>query len=170
MIETNPLTLITALRPNAWYVLGILVSLGQPVSQKGLLAVAKVRANTLSLAVAALLEYRLVMRVSRYSLQAAGPARQLVLGEAAPTLIESSERKPQKMRFPIHWFSTDRPPKCWRRWTTPALTSRPGRGWRAVPPRDPYLLKPIGGDLYAVIAERNLTELERSIMGARRDA
>lgn len=35
------------------------------------------------------------------------------------------------------------------------------------PDRDPYLLQPIVGDLYAVIAEWDLTDLERSIMGAR---
>lgn len=32
------------------------------------------------------------------------------------------------------------------------------------PPRDPYLLKHIGGTLYAVLAEWDLTEIERSIM------
>lgn len=34
----------------------------------------------------------------------------------------------------------------------------------AKPDRDPYLLKHIGGSLYAVLAEWDLTELERSIM------
>lgn len=34
----------------------------------------------------------------------------------------------------------------------------------APPPRDPYLLKHLAGDLYAVIAEWDLTDLERAIM------
>lgn len=34
----------------------------------------------------------------------------------------------------------------------------------APPPRDPYLIKHIGGDLYAVLAEWDLTDLERAIM------
>lgn len=34
----------------------------------------------------------------------------------------------------------------------------------APPPRDPYLLKHVGGDLYAVLAEWDLTELERAVM------
>lgn len=38
----------------------------------------------------------------------------------------------------------------------------------AVPPYDPYLLRHIAGDLYAVIAEWDLTELERAIMKGRR--
>jgi hypothetical protein len=37
-----------------------------------------------------------------------------------------------------------------------------------IPPRDPYLLKRVGGDLYVVVAEWDLTELERAIMGGRR--
>lgn len=37
----------------------------------------------------------------------------------------------------------------------------------ARPDRDPYLLRQIAGDLYAVLAEWNLTELERAVMGAR---
>ena len=39
----------------------------------------------------------------------------------------------------------------------------------AKPDRDPYLLKHIGGMLFAVIAEWDLTELERSIMKTRID-
>jgi hypothetical protein len=39
----------------------------------------------------------------------------------------------------------------------------------AEPDRDPYLLKHIGGDIYAVIAEWDLTELERAIMSGRRE-
>lgn len=39
---------------------------------------------------------------------------------------------------------------------------------RSTPDRDPYLLKHLAGDLYAVIAEWNLTELERAIMADRR--
>jgi len=41
---------------------------------------------------------------------------------------------------------------------------------RATPDVDPYLLKHIGGDLWAVLAEWDLTPLERAIMAARRDA
>lgn len=37
----------------------------------------------------------------------------------------------------------------------------------ARPDRDPYLLRQVAGDLYAVLAEWDLTELERAIMGAR---
>ena len=37
----------------------------------------------------------------------------------------------------------------------------------AKPDRDPLLLKPIGGDLYAVVHSWDLTEMERAIMGAR---
>jgi len=33
-----------------------------------------------------------------------------------------------------------------------------------IPPKDPYLLKHIRGELYAVVAEWNLTEVERAIM------
>lgn len=36
--------------------------------------------------------------------------------------------------------------------------------WDAAPPVDPILLRPIGGDLYAVVAQWNLTELERAII------
>lgn len=32
------------------------------------------------------------------------------------------------------------------------------------PPRDPYLLRYIGGSLWAVLAEWDLTELERAVM------
>ncbi len=35
------------------------------------------------------------------------------------------------------------------------------------PPYDPYLLRRIAGDLYAVLTEWNLTELERAVMQAR---
>jgi hypothetical protein len=38
------------------------------------------------------------------------------------------------------------------------------------PPRDPYLLQHIGGDLYAVLAEWDLTDLERTIMAGIRRA
>jgi hypothetical protein len=38
----------------------------------------------------------------------------------------------------------------------------------ATPDIDPYLLKHLGGSLYAVVAEWDLTELERSIMKGRR--
>lgn len=39
--------------------------------------------------------------------------------------------------------------------------------WKAEPPGDPALLKHIGGDLYAVLAVWNLTELECSVLGGR---
>ena len=39
----------------------------------------------------------------------------------------------------------------------------------AQPDRDPYLLRHVGGDLYAVVAEWELTELERAVMAGRRD-
>lgn len=38
---------------------------------------------------------------------------------------------------------------------------------RAVPDRDPYLLRPIHGDLCAVVAEWDLTDLERAVMAGR---
>lgn len=40
----------------------------------------------------------------------------------------------------------------------------------AEPDRDPYLLRHLGGDLYAVVAEWELTELERLVMVGRREA
>lgn len=39
----------------------------------------------------------------------------------------------------------------------------------AQPDRDPYLLRHLGGDLYSVIAEWDLTELERAVMAGRRE-
>jgi hypothetical protein len=39
--------------------------------------------------------------------------------------------------------------------------------WQAVPPRDPALLKHIGGDLYAVLATWDLTEVERAVLQQR---
>jgi hypothetical protein len=41
-------------------------------------------------------------------------------------------------------------------WANRRISSRPDR--------DPYLRKHIGGDLYAVVAEWDLTELERMVM------
>ena len=38
---------------------------------------------------------------------------------------------------------------------------------QAVPDRDPYLLRPIHGDLCAVVAEWDLTDLERAVMAGR---
>lgn len=38
---------------------------------------------------------------------------------------------------------------------------------RAVPDRDPYLLRPLHGDLCAVVAEWDLTDLERAVMAGR---
>jgi hypothetical protein len=46
-------------------------------------------------------------------------------------------------------------------WSDRSLTSRPSR--------DPYLMKHIAGDLYAVMAEWDLTELEASIMAGVRN-
>jgi hypothetical protein len=40
--------------------------------------------------------------------------------------------------------------------------------WRNAPPRDPALLKYLGGELYAVLAVWDLTELERLVLGASR--
>lgn len=39
--------------------------------------------------------------------------------------------------------------------------------WRREPPKDPALLKHIGGDLYVVLAVWDLTELERCVLGGR---
>lgn len=39
--------------------------------------------------------------------------------------------------------------------------------WQAVAPKDPALLKHIGGDLYVVLAMWELTELERSVLSRR---
>jgi hypothetical protein len=40
--------------------------------------------------------------------------------------------------------------------------------WDFAPPVDPILLRPIGGDLYAVIAQWDLTEVERAIISGTR--
>lgn len=40
--------------------------------------------------------------------------------------------------------------------------------WNAAPPIDPILLRPIGGDLYAVVAQWDLTEIERAIIAGTR--
>lgn len=39
--------------------------------------------------------------------------------------------------------------------------------WTDSPPRDPYLLRHCGGSLYAILAEWDLTELERAVMAGR---
>ena len=39
--------------------------------------------------------------------------------------------------------------------------------WQQVVPRDPFLLRHIGGDLYSVVAAWDLTDLERSVIAAR---
>ncbi len=52
-------------------------------------------------------------------------------------------------------------------WEVERWSDRP---LRAVPDRDPYLLRHIIGDLYAVEAEWELTDLERAIMTGRRVA
>jgi hypothetical protein len=40
--------------------------------------------------------------------------------------------------------------------------------WDIAPPIDPILLRPIGGDLYAVVAQWDLTEVERAIIAGTR--
>ena len=42
--------------------------------------------------------------------------------------------------------------------------------WREGPPEDPALLRRVGGDLHAVIAVWNLTELERAVLSGRGQA
>lgn len=42
--------------------------------------------------------------------------------------------------------------------------------WDAAPPIDPILLRPIGGNLYAVVAQWDLTEIERTIIAGTRKA
>jgi hypothetical protein len=42
--------------------------------------------------------------------------------------------------------------------------------WKRVPPRDPALLRHLGGDLFAVVAVWDLTELERAVLGGRFDS
>jgi len=39
--------------------------------------------------------------------------------------------------------------------------------WTPTPPRDPMLLKPLGGMLYAVLATWDLTEMERAVLRGR---
>lgn len=39
--------------------------------------------------------------------------------------------------------------------------------WRRVPPRDPYLLRRLAGDLWMVVAAWDLTEVERAAMATR---
>lgn len=39
--------------------------------------------------------------------------------------------------------------------------------WKEIPPKDPALLRHLGGDLYAVVAVWNLTELERAVLSGR---
>jgi hypothetical protein len=39
--------------------------------------------------------------------------------------------------------------------------------WTLVPPRDPMLLRHLGGYLYAVLAVWDLTDLERAVLGTR---
>jgi hypothetical protein len=55
---------------------------------------------------------------------------------------------------------------CFILWEVEQWADRP---LRSVPDRDPFLLKHLGGDLYAVLAEWNLTELEQLVMTGRRD-
>lgn len=40
--------------------------------------------------------------------------------------------------------------------------------WRNVAPRDPALLRPLGGGLYAIVATWDLTDLERAVLGMTR--
>lgn len=39
--------------------------------------------------------------------------------------------------------------------------------WTPIPPRDPYLLRRVGGDLWLVVAAWDLTEVERAVMASR---
>lgn len=39
--------------------------------------------------------------------------------------------------------------------------------WKPEPPVDPILLKKVGGDLYAVVAQWDLTDLERTVLAGR---
>jgi hypothetical protein len=39
--------------------------------------------------------------------------------------------------------------------------------WRRVAPRDPYLLRHVGGDIWVVLAAWDLTEVERAAMATR---
>jgi hypothetical protein len=55
--------------------------------------------------------------------------------------------------------------QCYVLWEVEHWADRP---IRSTPDRDPYLLKHISGDLYAIIAAWDLTELERAIMQGRR--
>lgn len=42
--------------------------------------------------------------------------------------------------------------------------------WRRIPPRDPYLLRRIGGDMWLVLAAWDLTDVERAAMATRMGA
>ncbi len=46
-----------------------------------------------------------------------------------------------------------------KRWSSQRITAEPDR--------DPLLLRQIGGDLYAIMAQWDLTELERLVMRGR---
>ena len=50
-------------------------------------------------------------------------------------------------------------------WEVEAWADRP---LRAIPDLDPFLLRHLGGELYAVLAEWDLTPLERAVMAGRR--
>lgn len=39
--------------------------------------------------------------------------------------------------------------------------------WKRTPPRDPMLLKRVSGQLFAVVATWDLTEMERTVLGQR---
>jgi hypothetical protein len=39
--------------------------------------------------------------------------------------------------------------------------------WRRIPPRDPYLLRRLAGDMWVVVAAWDLTEVERAAMATR---
>lgn len=54
--------------------------------------------------------------------------------------------------------------KCFTLWEVEKWRDRS----RTMPDRDPYLLRHVGGALYAVLAAWDLTDLERAIMSARR--
>ena len=54
--------------------------------------------------------------------------------------------------------------KCWVLWEVEAWADK---RIGAQPDRDPLLVQPLGGDLWAVIGEWDLTDLERAVMAGR---
>lgn len=54
--------------------------------------------------------------------------------------------------------------KCWILWEVERWADK---RIGAVPDRDPFLLKHVGGELYAILAAWDLTDLERAVMAGR---